>query len=84
MKTVTIPPQATDINVHIEQARQEGILVRAADGAESMLTAVEDFDQVILALERRSSTTSASVATRAREAASRRPSIRQGSSPRCC
>jgi hypothetical protein len=45
MKTVTIPPQATDINVLLEQARQEDILVRAVDGAEFMLTAVEDFDQ---------------------------------------
>ena len=47
MKTVTIPPQATDINVLLEQARQEDILVRAADGAEFMLSAVEDFDQEI-------------------------------------
>jgi hypothetical protein len=47
MKTVTIPPQATDINVLIEQARQEDILVRAADGTEFMLTAVEDFDEEI-------------------------------------
>jgi hypothetical protein len=44
MKTVTIPPQATDVNVLLEQARQEDILVRAADGAEFILTAVEDFD----------------------------------------
>jgi hypothetical protein len=47
MKTVTIPPQATDVNVLLEQARQEDILVRAADGAEFMIIAVEDFDQEI-------------------------------------
>ncbi len=47
MKTVTIPPQATEINVLLEQARREDILVRAADGAEFMLTVVEDFDQEI-------------------------------------
>jgi hypothetical protein len=41
---LTIPPQAADINVLLEEARQEDILVRAADGAEFMLTAVEDFD----------------------------------------
>jgi hypothetical protein len=35
MKTVTIPPQAIDINVLLEQARREDILVRAADGAKS-------------------------------------------------
>lgn len=45
MKTVTVPPQATEINVLLEQARQEDILVRAADGAEFMLIAVDDFDQ---------------------------------------
>src|SRR5207245_1888845 len=47
MKTVTIAPQAADINVLLEQARQEDILVRAADGTEFMLTAVEDFDEEI-------------------------------------
>ncbi len=41
MKTVTIPPQATDINVLLEQARQEDILVRAADGAEVPLDEVK-------------------------------------------
>jgi hypothetical protein len=44
MKTITIPPQATDINGLLEQARHEDILVRAADGTEFMLTAVDDFD----------------------------------------
>ena len=47
MKTVTVPPQATDINVLLEQARQEDILVRAADGAEFIITAVDDFDHEI-------------------------------------
>jgi hypothetical protein len=47
MKTVTIPAQATDINVLLEQGRQEDILVRAADGAEFIISAVDDFDQEI-------------------------------------
>jgi hypothetical protein len=47
MKTVTVPPQATDINVLLEQARQEDILVRAPDGTEFMLSAVEDFNEEI-------------------------------------
>jgi hypothetical protein len=47
MKTVTIPPQATDVNVLLEQAREEDILVRAADGTEFMLSAVEDFDREV-------------------------------------
>ncbi len=44
MRTVDIPPQASEINDLLGQARQEDLLVRAADGAEFMLTAVEDFD----------------------------------------
>jgi hypothetical protein len=47
MKTIIIPPQATDIHVLLEQACQEDILVRAADGAEFMLSAVDDFDHEI-------------------------------------
>ena len=48
MKTVTIPPQSTEINVLLEQARQEDILVRAADGTEFMLTAIDDFEHEIV------------------------------------
>jgi hypothetical protein len=47
MKTITIPPQATDVNVLLEQARQEDLLVKAADGTEFIITAVDDFDQEI-------------------------------------
>jgi hypothetical protein len=47
MKTITIPPQSTEINALLGQARQEDLLVRAADGTEFMLTTVEDFDQEI-------------------------------------
>jgi len=65
MKTVTIPPQATDINVLLEQARQEDILVRAADGTEFMLTAVEDFDKEI-ARTRRNAKLMALLDTRAK------------------
>jgi hypothetical protein len=44
MKTVSIPPQATEINALLEQAREEKLLVRAADGAEFLLTPLEEFD----------------------------------------
>jgi hypothetical protein len=44
MKTVAIPPDASDVNTLLEQARQEDLLVRAADGTEFMLTAVDEFD----------------------------------------
>jgi hypothetical protein len=47
MKTVTIPPQAAEVNALLEQARDEDLLVRAADGTEFMVTAVEDFDHEI-------------------------------------
>jgi hypothetical protein len=66
MKTVTIPAQATDINVLLEQARQEDILVRAADGTEFMLTAVEDFDEEI-ARTRRNAQLMALLDTRAKQ-----------------
>jgi hypothetical protein len=41
------PPQATEINALLEQARAERLLVRAADGTEFMLSPLEDFDQEI-------------------------------------
>lgn len=47
MKTISIPPQATDVNVLLDQARDDDILVRAADGTEFMVTVVEEFDEEI-------------------------------------
>ena len=47
MKTVTIPLQATDINAILDHAREEDILVRAADGTEFMVTVVDEFDAEI-------------------------------------
>jgi hypothetical protein len=47
MKTITVPPHATEINGLLEQARQEDVLVRAADGTEFLVTTVDDFDQEI-------------------------------------
>jgi hypothetical protein len=44
MKTVTIPQQSSEINALLEQARREDLLVRAADGTEFVLTAIDDFD----------------------------------------
>jgi hypothetical protein len=44
MKTVTVPPQSSDVNALLAQARQEDLLVQAADGTAYMLTAVDDFD----------------------------------------
>jgi len=47
MKTITILPQATEINALLDQARAEKLLVLAADGTEFMLAPLEDFDQEI-------------------------------------
>ena len=47
MKTITVPPQATEVNAILAQARQEDVLVRTAAGEEFMLTAVDDFDEEI-------------------------------------
>lgn len=47
MKTVAIPPQATEVNALLEQARDEDLLVQTADGSEFVLTVVEEFDHEI-------------------------------------
>ena len=47
MRTVSVPPQATDVNALLEQARHEDILVRASDGAEFMVALVDQFDEEI-------------------------------------
>lgn len=44
MKTITIPPQATEVNSLLDQARAEDIVLRAADGTEFIVSVVEDFD----------------------------------------
>ena len=47
MKTVAVPPQAAEIHALLEQARDDELLVRTADGSEFLLTAVDEFDQEI-------------------------------------
>ncbi|MCO6459555.1 MAG: hypothetical protein J5I93_29935 [Pirellulaceae bacterium] len=47
MKTVSVPPQAAEINALLEQARDDEVLVRTADGSEFLLTAIDDFDREI-------------------------------------
>ena len=47
MKTVAVPPQAAEINALLEQARDDELLVRTADGSEFLLTAVDEFDEEI-------------------------------------
>jgi len=47
VKTVNVPPQAAEINALLEQARDDELLVRTADGSEFLLTAIDEFDQEI-------------------------------------
>ena len=47
MKTVRIPPQATEINAFLEQARDGDILVRMADGTELIVTVIDEFDEEV-------------------------------------
>ena len=47
MKTISIPAQATEVNSLLEQARDEDIVVRAADGTEFMVAAIDEFDHEI-------------------------------------
>jgi len=47
MKTVRVPSQATDVLALLDQARDEDLLVRASDGTEFVLSAVDDFQYEI-------------------------------------
>lgn len=47
MKTVAVPPQASEIIALLEQARNEELLVRTADGSEFLLSAIDEFDREI-------------------------------------
>jgi hypothetical protein len=45
MKTVTVTESAVEVHKLLDQARNEDILVRASDGAEFLVTAIDEFDQ---------------------------------------
>jgi hypothetical protein len=53
MKTVHISKQAKTINALLEEARNDDLIVKAADGTEYLLSFIDDFDREI-ALQRRS------------------------------
>lgn len=44
MKTITISENSTEIRTLFEQARDEDVIVRLADGSEFILCAIDDFD----------------------------------------
>jgi len=47
MKTINLPSISTEVNHLLDQARQDDVLVRLADGSEFLLIAVDEFDQEI-------------------------------------
>ncbi len=47
MKTITVPAQAAEVNALLEHAREEDIVVRAPDGTEFMVSAIDEFDHEI-------------------------------------
>ena len=47
MKTVAVPPQAVEVIALLEQARDDELLVRTADGSEFLLTVIDEFDREI-------------------------------------
>lgn len=52
MKTISIPAPSTDVEVLLDEARREDIIIRAPDGSEFMLTAMDDFDREIASTRR--------------------------------
>jgi hypothetical protein len=66
VKTVEIPNQSADIASLLEQARQEDLIVRLADGSEFLVVAVDDFDHE-LALTRSNDKLMAFLDARARQ-----------------
>ena len=48
MKTVTVPAQASELNSLFDQARDEDILIRTADGTEFLVSAIDEFDLEIV------------------------------------
>jgi hypothetical protein len=41
---VTVPAQQTELTAILDQAREEDVLIRTADGSEFLVSAVDDFD----------------------------------------
>ena len=49
MKTIELPHPSTEVAGLLNQARQEDLIVRLADGSEFMLVAIDEFDHEIAA-----------------------------------
>jgi hypothetical protein len=44
VKTIAVPAQPAEVNALFEQARDDDVLLRTADGSEFLLTVVDEFD----------------------------------------
>lgn len=47
MKTITLPEPSAELKALLEEAREEDVIVRLADGRKFLLSAVDDFDHEI-------------------------------------
>jgi hypothetical protein len=47
MRTINLPLNSTEVNHLLDQAREDDVLVRLADGSEFLLIALDEFDQEI-------------------------------------
>ncbi|MHB1559876.1 MAG: hypothetical protein ACYC61_20700 [Isosphaeraceae bacterium] len=47
MKTIDLPQTSPDVASLLEQARDDDLIVRLADGSEFLVVAIDDFDEEI-------------------------------------
>jgi hypothetical protein len=47
MRVITVSERAKEINALLEQARQENLILKSADGSEFILAEIDDFDREI-------------------------------------
>jgi hypothetical protein len=47
VKTIDLPQASPDVALLLEQARNDDLIVRLADGTEFLVVAIDDFDQEI-------------------------------------
>ena len=47
MKTINLPHASEDVARLLDEARQDDVVVKLADGSEFILIAIDDFDQEI-------------------------------------
>ena len=66
MKTIKVSRRGKALNAILDQAREEDVVVHAADGTEFLVTTIDDFDEEI-ARTRRNKDLMAFLEARARE-----------------